>query len=197
MVSSDQGSHHLNFQVILPAPVAEEDSHCHWPRALLHTFLALSALGLNLGLPGRAGVRRGGRNLETGSGCGNNASLAHACQPLLGWSWAGSSLGKPEPGDRELLQGTRSAQNPFLQEAFPDWPPKSGRGSGLRSVPLCYLICCSMVFAMCFSSFFSNDGLSKASPFSPCPFFSWYFCTCQQTPTSSRGWPSPVSPTLP
>lgn len=69
---------------------------------------------LHPGCQGRAGAgaRQGGHNLGTGSGCGNNVSLAHTLQPLPGWRWAGSSLWEPE------LQGAHSAYSHLLQEAL-------------------------------------------------------------------------------
>lgn len=89
MVSSDQGSHHLHFQAILPPPARVEDSHWHWSRAFVHIFLALSALGLNLGLPGRgwhkAWWMQPGNREWLWKQCESGTSLPATPRLELGW----------------------------------------------------------------------------------------------------------------
>lgn len=83
----------------------------------------------------------------------------------LGHHWGSRSL-----GTGSCCKGLTQPRTPSSRRPCHTGHPNLAAAAGPRSIPLCYLICFSMVFGMCFSSIFSNVSLSKASPFSPCPF---------------------------
>lgn len=134
-----------------------------------------------------AGARGGGHHLGTGSGCGNNVSLAHTRWPLPGWRLAGS------PPGTGSCKGSLGPQ-PFLLEDSPLWPPESTAAAGPRSIPLCRLILVTVVVGMCLSSVSSNDSLGKAAPSLPAPFLrvllqcqpSWGMAFPKETPPYSE-----------
>lgn len=108
---------YLNSQITFPFPVGDENSPLALAKGTSPHILGSCAAGpvsaLGAARAG-AGARLGRHNLETGSGCGNNVSLAHT----TGHSQAGDGLGHPW-GSQSL--GTAAARCLLNTE-----PPSSG-----------------------------------------------------------------------
>lgn len=110
----------------------------------------------------------------------------------LGHHWGSWSL-----GTGSCCKGLTQPKTPSSRRPYHTGHPNLAAATDPRSIPLCYLICFSRVFGMYFSSILLKCQPQQSISLLSLPFSSWYFCTCQQSPTFSSGWPSSVSPKIP